>query len=256
MNNLPDEIIFLIVSFLNSNDSLILVKTCKYYKEKLYNYGFYKSITLIFTHSRNDISYPTITDFIYKFRQHNRTIINLNLYNVPYFNNLPDINFCSNIKLPKRVKLSNYNCSFNINPTIVTNTENLYITTYKNKNQIKINWIKFPKLKYLYLHIYDLDFLAIELCSNLEVVFIYLELTNISERKMIPKNIGLLKNLRHIFTNCNLSTNTNFISEKLETCISNNKQEEIYYNSKNKIIKNRNHYNESSLDILYNNLLT
>lgn len=240
MNNLPNEMIILISSFLNNKENLIFVKTCKYYNKILYKYGFLKSLYYTFPGS--------IVCFTQNFIQHNRTLTDI------YINNGNNIHlYMSSVIWPKRIKFMNYNFNCEINTDMNTNTENLYITTYQNKLKMYINWSKFNKLKYLFLHIYDLDFTNIELCTNLEVIFIYLEISNNDDRLIIiPKNIGLLKNLKHLLTNCNLSIHTNFISEKLQTCISNNNHNNI--NILSSVIKSRNYYTDKSLDCLYDNL--
>ena len=164
------------------------------------------------------------------------------------------INFKKYIINQKKVKFINYSCIFEINPYVNTNTENLYISTFRNKENLYINFFKFNKLKYLFLHIYDLNFINIESCTNLEVLFIYLETSNLNDGSIIiPKNIGLLKNLKHLLTNCNLSNHTHFISEELQTCISNNNNNDIIYKSKKHIIKNSDYYNEH-IDSLYDKL--
>ena len=240
MNNLPNEIIFLISSFINNEENLMFVKTCKYYKEILYNYGFLKSLYYSFPGS--------ITDFTLNFIKHNRTLTDIYIYNS---NNI-HLYMLSAI-WPKRIKFMHYRINCSINPYINTNTENLYISSYRNTEKIYINWSKFNKLKYLFLHIYDLNFINIESCTNLEVIFIYLETSNLNNDTSIPKNIGLLKNLKHILTNCDLSNNTHFISKKLQTCISNNKERNyIIYNSIN-VIKNRDYYN-NNIENLYDTL--
>ena len=237
MNNLPNEMIILISSFLNNKENLIFVKTCKYYKEILYKYGFLKSLYYTFPGS--------VVNFTRNFIQHNRTLTDI------YINNGNNIHlYILSVIWPKRLKFMNYNFNCEINPYINTNTENLYITTYQNKIKMYINWSKFNKLKYLFLHIYDLDFTNFELCANLEVIFIYLEVSNNDDDTsiIIPKNIGLLKKLKHLFTNCNLSKHTNFISEKLQTCIL--KDNQIL----SSVINSRNYYSEKNLDCLYDNL--
>lgn len=239
MNFISDDLLVIILSYLNNKDSLSLVKTCKYFKKLFYERGFYKTIYYNFP--------EPILKFSNLFNIHNKTL------NSVYINNGYNIhNFMDNIWC-KNIEFSNYSFDYNIEPTNITNTENLYIVSSSNKkNKICINWNKFPKLKCLFLNIYDININNIEICDNLEVIFLYLEKSNKNNSlfPIIPKNIGLLKNLKHFFSNCNISSETKFISKNLETCILYDNNSEIVHNSKYNIIKNRNYYPED-IRILY-----
>ena len=234
MNSISDDLLVIILSYLNNKDSLSLVKTCKYFKKLFYEKGFYKSIYYNFS--------EPILPFINLFDIHNKTLHDV------YIKNGYNIHTFMNNTWCKNVKFSNYSYEdYNIDPKKITNTENLYISSYnKKKIKITINWNKFPKLKYLYISIYDININNIEICDNLEVIFLFLEKSNNNESlfPIIPKNIGLLKNLKHFFSNCYIVPETKFISKKLKTCILYNYYHEINHNSENNIIENRNYYPE------------
>ena len=240
MDYIPEEIILLISSFLNNRDSLHIVKTCKYYKNILYKYGFYKSLN----YNSNFIH------FLENFKKHNNTLTDV------YIHNASNIHILMFMMWPKRISFLNCIFTYDIKPNN-TNTEYLYITSLKN-TKIKIDWSKFPKIKCLFLNIHDIDLNGIELCSNLEIICLYLEINNTTNgsHTIIPKTIESLQNLTHIISNCNLSLNTNFVSQKLKTCISANyNANNITYNSPYNIIKNRNYYPEKNIEQLYNRLI-
>ena len=100
-------------------------------------------------------------------------------------------------KWPKKVDF--YRCRIkNLNPTCITDTEELYIhdTDEDFKEKVIINWKKFPKLKKILFVIEDLDFTGIEYCQNIEEIFIELKNRSI----IIPNSINKLQKLNHLYS--------------------------------------------------------
>lgn len=236
--NIPDEIFILISEFLKDNDMLVFIRTCKNIKNLFYKNGFLKNLTYFYD--------PMLfSSFFYK---HNKT---LNSVNISYLNN-STYYLCGS--WPKNIIFHNCFINDEFNPEN-TRTEYLKIT-FKFENiflkKFKINWNKFSKLKILYLdiNIENLNFLKnIEVCKDLEIICFIINNKNLE----IPNTIGNLTNLKYLITNCNIEKNTNFISKKLEICVSKNMNDDcLTFETKNKVDKNRKNFNNSETLIMSN----
>lgn len=155
--SLPDELILHIWTFIYTNkDMNIMVSTCKSLKQldeqciksielttssdckKLYSkYSFLDRLTMI------GLKYPMS---------------------------------CIQIEWPRVMKFDNCWVS-QLKSLFSEKTEILSISMYKNKNvnsMIQVDWGKIPNLKVLYVNAPDIDLRGLEVCKNLEIIYIEL----------------------------------------------------------------------------------
>ena len=178
------------------------------------------------------------------FSRHNLTLNTVLLYksitNVQYF--MPS-------RWPKTVSIYYSKITDLLKPN-AERTENFkYYSLYETRRPIRIDWKKFKNLKSIYIYCDDIILDGIEVCDNLENIFIYL-----NKRKTLTNIFGFFKNLKYLITNCGIENNIIFISNKLELFVSNNMNDvNITFNSKFNLIKDRNKfpYHEETI---YNNL--
>ena len=233
LENICDENLVNIISYLNNKDSLNFVKLSKYNKNLFYKRGFLKHISSINSHSDP-------FDFAINFSIHNKTLQSVHV------SHIQNPQYYMNGTWPKNVLINFCRINSQINPT-TTKTEKLkieqiYYHTYKKM----INWNKFTKLKVLYLSCTDIDFTGFENCKDLEIIFI--ELKNAD--KVVLPNISSLKNLKHLITNCSINDETHFQSKQLKTCITKNIGD-FKFQSDYPVTRNKFYY---SLDLIYKNL--
>lgn len=135
LNNVPDDILYIIMSFIKDNKTSVnFISSCKYFKNLFYRYGYIKNLSI------------SAHDDLFKFAilssYHNKTLNCISIYNKfnphMWFNNWPKIVFMNNCTIKEK-----------IDPSKSTETEYLYILNSRIYKDIKINKNKFPKLKYI-----------------------------------------------------------------------------------------------------------
>jgi len=160
LQKIPEELFYKILNYLeNNSESLNLLLTCKYLYKIGKKHGFIKS--MIFSNNTNPIDY--IKNYHKHFKSINFIKISTNI--IPH-------NWIFR-KWPKIVVLHNCNFSNIIEPTEITNTEQLEIINFrhKNKRQMYIDWKMFPNLKFLKIYAYKVDTSNMrKYCTKLEHV--------------------------------------------------------------------------------------
>jgi hypothetical protein len=238
INNLYDDILIYISSYLDDKENLNLIQTCKYFKNLFNKVGFLK-----FLKCEGD-KHQSIYNFMITYFKHIRTVDYI------YISHIDTPQYWINNKWCKIVHLYNCYLEDKIDPLNICNTEQLIIQNIypsKWKNKLKINWNKFPNLRILQLDIQNIDLVNIEICQNLELIYI-----NINEKTEFSSSIGTLKKLKHLITNCIIDNRTYFKSKDLLTCITKNSIDNNFiFDSKHQIMDKNNFYN---IGLLYQNL--
>ena len=232
MIRLSNDILMEIIKYLPDNESRKFSYTCK----TINKVSYLKNLIL------NNETDPF--NFSIMFSRHNLTLNTVLLYksitNVQYF--MPG-------RWPKTVSIYYSKITDLLKPN-AERTENFkYYSLYETRRPIRIDWKKFKNLKSIYIYCDDIILDGIEVCDNLENIFIYL-----NKRKTLTNIFGFFKNLKYLITNCGIENNIIFISNKLELFVSNNMNDvNITFNSKFNLIKDRNKfpYHEETI---YNNL--
>jgi hypothetical protein len=161
-DTLNDEVLIIIMSYLNHKDSINFLLCNKYLKTLFYKSGYLKGITFGTNYKNRDPN-----ELFLLCCKHEKTLKTLFIYNLN--NPSPWIP----ISWPKSVNIY-YSCiSEKLSPSL-SRTEKLTISIFdfnfiRNKT-LKIDWKKFPSLKNIYFRIHDLDINGIEECKNLEII--------------------------------------------------------------------------------------
>jgi hypothetical protein len=204
---LPNIIIKNIIEFMvpDNKNTVSFISSCKTFYNIGKKFGYIK-----YLNTKNN----TMINFIIKCCEHHNTLYTIVLEKIS------DPQLWIPMSWPKYVYISH--CQYNeyIDPP-VSNTEYLNITNIHlhNNKTLRINWKKFPKLKHIVLSLSSIDLTNIETCKYIENLFI--ELKNATP---LYKGISKLHNLIYLNTNCILNEQTHFISKKLKTCNTGNKQ--------------------------------
>ena len=162
MNFLCENMIYLILDFCDQRTSFSLVLTNKYISQTTIKKGFAKHIS----YDSHDIaSSDTYDTFLRRFHRHQHTL------RTCFMGNLNN----AFLWLPKWVqKVYFLNCRIqqDINPSQVTETEVLYISSQSYDCEININWDKFPKLREMSVVGYRVNFeVAQKKCPLLTKIF-------------------------------------------------------------------------------------
>lgn len=232
ISTLCSNLILEIISFLSDKEAKNLSCTCK----NINKLGYLKYICM---NNSNDSF-----EFALAFSKHNLTLNKVGIFK----NILNPHNFMPSL-WPKSVLI--YYCKFSsiIKPNAFK-TEDLKIFSLHDTGDrpIKINWNNFKNLKNLYLYCDNIDLNDLENCEQLENIFIYL-----FKVKIISKEIGGLKNLKCLITNCDVENDTHFVSKNLNLFVCKNMNQETFkFESSFKIVKNRNLFPYSEQTIYYN----
>ena len=148
MNTLCEDIIHIILDFCDLRTSFYLTLTNKYISQTTLKNGFAKHISY---DSYDIASSDTYDTFLQRFHRHRYTLRTCSMSNL----NNPFL------WLPKWVeKVYFFNCRIQqeINPSQVTETEVLYISSQSYDWEINMNWDKFPKLKEMTVVGYRINF--------------------------------------------------------------------------------------------------
>lgn len=232
ISGLCSNLILEIISYLTDKEAKNLSDTCK----TINKLGYLKYIFM------NNSSDPF--EFALAFSKHNLTLNKVAIFK----NILNPQNFMPSL-WPNSVLI--YYCKFSsiIKPNAIK-TENLKIFSLHDTGHrpIKIDWNNFKNLKDLYLYCDNIDLDGLENCEKLENIFIHLLKT-----KTISKKIGDLKNLKCIITNCDIESNTHFISKNINLFVSNNMNNcNFKFESSFEFVRNRNLFPYSEQTIYYN----
>lgn len=135
INIVPDDILYIIMSFIRDNKTSInFISSCKYFKNLFYKYGYIKNLSF----SRpNDMFEIAILS-----SNHSKTLNCISAHN-----QLNPHNWFGT--WPKCVLMNNCTISQKIEPAKLTETEYLYILNSRKYKDIKIDKTKFPRLKQL-----------------------------------------------------------------------------------------------------------
>jgi len=232
---LYDNLLLEVINYLTDKEAKNLGTTCK----RINKIGYLKYIYM------NEAS--DIFKFSIDFVKHNLT-----LNKVAIFNRIQNPQYFMPSIWPKSVIIYYSNFTDILSPNAFKTEDFKLFSLYEtnNKNPIKIDWKKFKNLKQLYLYCDNVDMNGIEVCEGLTDIFIYL-IKNIT----IKKQIGNLKNLKYLITNCNIEEQTNFVSKDINFFVAKNMNEgNFQFNSKFKLVKNRN-YLPYSEETIYNNYM-
>jgi len=232
ISTLCSNLILEIISFLSDKEAKNLSCTCK----NINKLGYLKYICM------NNSSDPF--EFALAFSKHNLTLNKVGIFK----DILNPQNFMPSL-WPKSVLM--YYCKFStiLNPSASKTEDFKIFSFYDTQNRaIKINWNKFKNLKNLYLYCDNIDLNGLENCEQLENIFIYL-----FKVKTISKEIGGLKNLKCVITNCDIEIGTHFISKNMEFFVTKNMTNANFqFESAFKYMKNRNLFPYSEQTIYYN----
>lgn len=159
---LNQDMIDIIISFLETNKDLLFLRyTSNFFYKVTNKYGFLKKIHIGMNQDLGNLFYLSSNKVKY--------------LDSIYFNCLVDpLNFFPNIWKKNMVF---EHCSFNhvIVPQKNNKTTNLCIKDFhrnKNKNRLKIDWLKLKNLKHLYVYSWDLDINGLSACKNLKTIYI------------------------------------------------------------------------------------
>jgi len=160
MNNLFEEIINLVFEFCDQQTSFQFSLSNKYIYHSSLKKGFARYISY-----NAHVPRCTYETFLKRFHRHQNSLQTCIMENL---NN-------ASLWLPKWVeKVYFMNCKIDqeINPSQVTSTEILYISSQCYESEIKINWDKFPKLREITVIGYQIDFeIAKKKCKFLKKMF-------------------------------------------------------------------------------------
>jgi hypothetical protein len=148
MNHLCEDLIILILDFCDLRTSFYLALTNKYISQTTLKKGFAKHISYDSYDLASESTYDT---FLRRFHTHQHTLRTCSMSNL----NNPFL------WLPKWVqKVYFFNCRIQqeINPSQVTETEVLYISSKSCDWEIHMNWDKFPKLREMTVINYRINF--------------------------------------------------------------------------------------------------
>jgi hypothetical protein len=232
INTLCSNLILEIISYLTDKEAKNLSNTCK----TINKLGYLKYICMI------NSSDPF--EFALAFSKHKLTLNKVGIFT----DILNPQNFMPSL-WPKSVMIYYSKFSTILSPNALK-TEDLKIFSLYNTQDrpIKINWNKLKNLKKLYLYCDNIDLNGLENCEQLENIFIYL-----IKVKTISKQIGSLKNLKCIITNCDIEIGTHFISKKMNFFVTKNMSNGNFkFESTFKFVKNRNLFPYSEQTIYYN----
>ena len=118
-------------------------------------------------------------------------------------------------ELPKIVSFSN--CVMGqayIDPP-TTATEILSIWDHTRNSLLHINWVKFPKLKALYIRTWDIVLENLDKCQELEIICINIQNTS----RCLPIWVGNFPKLQIIIVNMKTQYTYHFVSPRLELCL-------------------------------------
>jgi hypothetical protein len=162
LEKITDYDLINILSYLNNRDSYSFILVSKRLKTLFYKEGFLKYISF---------GYNIINTDIYNFSilcsRHYKSLKSI------YVSNTNNPQIWMQIIWPKIIHLNFCTISEIIDPSYVTNTEELSIKQHEfvNRNiSLKINWNKFPHLKKLKIIAFDIDLTGIDSCKNLKHV--------------------------------------------------------------------------------------
>lgn len=235
--DLPDDILIHIYSFLDTNNTISMSKTCTRINKLYSDMGCVK-----------ELNYGNSKMNIHTF--YRIYIRNIQSIKKVTLNEMSDPDKWIMKKWPEYVCFNN--CSIDaINPNSVTNTKALIVKDYHRSNTKKklyINWMKFPKLTVLDLYTHDVNLEeCIEKCKYLEYIRI-----NTCQEKILPSKIAELKYLKFIVTTCVCYEKLHFVSESLFICFVAKKDVEFTSNSKkvpdNHLIQNGGFINTECFD--------
>jgi hypothetical protein len=166
MFKITDYNLINVASYLNNKDSYSFLLTSKYLKNLFSREGFLKSINFGYNIINTDIY-----DFSITCARHYNSLNSIYVSNT----NNPQV-WIQNI-WPKIMHFNFCTITDLIDPSYISNTEELYIKQHEfiNKNiTLKINWVKFPYLKKLKIMAFDIDLTGIKTCNKLKHIDIYL----------------------------------------------------------------------------------
>jgi hypothetical protein len=203
LEDLCDDVLIHIQSFLNTKDSISLIKTCNRFKTLYTKSGYIKSLE----YGNNKMDFETFCLLCYKGKN---TIKSITMHNT----NAP-VQWLPLTLWPDKVVFERCFMDAVINP-VKTVTETLIINDVhrcNNKQKLTINWKKFSNLKILDLYIYDIDLTGIENCKMLEAIRIDTHIDT-----LLPDCIAQLINLKFIAVTCKTNVSLHFLSPKLKVC--------------------------------------
>lgn len=151
---IPPEVLNKIVEYINDNESINLLYTCKFVYNNLKQNGFKKSLKITPNNITKNIirHYRTLNCLIYVDIQ-NQSQLSLNHW-------VENMIFLR-CRLP------------HLYPIKKADTKLLVIHSLKY-NTLNINWDFFPKLEDLYIRAYDITNLDYDKCKNLKKICIYI----------------------------------------------------------------------------------
>ena len=232
--DLCDDLLLEIIKYLTDKEAKNFAITCK----MLNKIGYLK---YIYMNDKSD-SFKFSLDFV----KHNLT-----LNKIAIFSCMKNPQYLIQSIWPESVIIYYSNFTDILSPNAFK-TENFKLfSLYETENKpIRIDWKKFRNLKKLYIYCDNIDLNGIEVCERLTDIFIY-----IIQNNTIKKQIGTLKNLKCLITNCNIEEETNFISKHINFFVAKNMNEGNFkFNSNNEFIKNRN-FLPYSEETIYNNYM-
>ena len=173
LSDIPDYVLYIIMDYIPDNKgSISLYSCCSYFKNLFEKYGYLKELSN--SPLRNDAYTLAINS-----AKHKKT---LNMISIFY---TWDPQYCI-FYWPKTVFFSYCTSRSVINPSVVTDTEVMYIYNDHNKNII-VNWKKFPKLRQIKLTEFNVNFTGIEVCENLKSIKIGLSILENNNGKLERK---------------------------------------------------------------------
>jgi hypothetical protein len=201
---IPDEILVYILEFLPTNADMISVtSTCRIFKNIGREFGYCK--TILFGGNSN---YLNMSNYYHPRNWFLTTLTIEKLDNPMAW--IP-------MKWPKEML---FNCcalgSKLIDPP-VSNTELLVIQDLNrnsNKDVIKINWCKLPKLRILDIYSNDIDFTGLDLCKDLEIIRIDVK----NYARNLPDFVQDFQFLKTLAVSCSSKSSLHFVSTKLRRC--------------------------------------
>lgn len=203
LQDLCDDVLIHVQSFLDTKDSIALIKTCKRFKTLYTKTGYIKSLE----YGNSKMDFETFCRLCYKSKN---TLKSVTMHNT----NAPVQWLPLNV-WPERVIFERCSIDAVINP-LKTVTETLIINDVhrrNNKQKISINWEKFAQLKILDLYVYDIDLTGIEKCKSLKAIRIDTDVNT-----LLPDCIAQLVNLEFIAVTCKTNMSLHFVSPKLRVC--------------------------------------
>ena len=234
ITDLCDNVLLEIINYLSDKEAKNLAVTCK----RINKIGYLKYIYM------NDASDPF--RFSIDFVKHNLT-----LNKVAIFNRMQNPQYFMPSMWPKSVIFYYSKFSDILSPNAFKTEDFKLFSLHETEDKpIRIDWVKFRNLKKIYIYCDNIDLDGIEVCEGLTDAFVYLIQNN-----TIKKQIGSLKKLKCLITNCNIEEGTNFISKDINFFVAKNMNGGNFkFNSTFKNIKNRN-FLPYSEETIYNNYM-